>query len=302
MPVVVTGAAGFIGRHLVARLVGEGQRVVTVDRLPGPPGASHLQADLADAGPRLAALLADADAVFHLAGLPGVRDRGALVEARRWRDNVVATEAVLRLTPLQTPLVVTSSSSVYGGAVARAGAPPRPSHERDELRPLGGYAASKVAMERRCAARVAARGHVVVVRPFTVVGAQPRADMALARWVAALRAGTPVVVYGGLHRTRDLTRVDDVVTALCVAAEREVTGTFNLGTGYGWALGDVLAALAEALDATPRVSVVPALPEDPDHTRADTRRCAAFLGEVPSTDLDALAREVALATVLGVPA
>src|SRR5829696_644051 len=159
MAVVVTGAAGFLGRALVAGLVEDGLAVAAVDRRPPPegPGVCPLRADLLDRDPAVECALREADAVFHLAGRPGVRDTGPAAEAARLRDNVAATAAVLAAVPAGTPLVVTSSSSVYGDAAGR------PSREDDPLRPLGGYARSKAAVERLCAAR----GGVAVLRPFT---------------------------------------------------------------------------------------------------------------------------------------
>ena len=161
MSVVVTGAAGFLGRALVASLAVDGIPVVAVDRRPPPdgPGVTALRADLLDRDPAVTEALRRADAVFHLAGRPGVRDTGAAADAARTRDNVHATAAVLATVPPGPPLVVTSSSSVYGGAAGR------PSRESDPLRPLGGYARSKVAVERLCAGRP-----VAVLRPFTVAG------------------------------------------------------------------------------------------------------------------------------------
>jgi len=152
--VVVTGSSGFIGAHLVAALTAAGQEVVAIDRRPAA-AADHvveIVADLLDIDDAVETALRTSDAVFHLAGCPGVRDDAPDVAHRRWRDNVLATERVLAAVPLRTPLVVTSSSSVYGGALSRG------CREADALRPQGGYAASKVAAERRCAARMATGG------------------------------------------------------------------------------------------------------------------------------------------------
>jgi nucleoside-diphosphate-sugar epimerase len=287
MAVVVTGAAGFLGRALTGALAADGTAVVAVDRRPVPPGpgVSVLRADLLDANPFVTAALRHADAVFHLAGRPGVRDTGAAADAARTRDNVLATAAVLDLVPRRTPLVVTSSSSVYGGSHGR------PSREDDPLRPLGAYAWSKAAVERLCADRP-----VALLRPFTVAGEGQRPDMALARWVAAVRAGRPIRVLGSTGRTRDVTDVRDVVRAARLAAERDVTGPLNVGTGRPRTLAELAAAVCRVLGEPAELVVTPAAAVEPAATWADTTRLGRTLGFVPVTDLDELvARQVAAA-------
>lgn len=288
MAVVVTGAAGFVGRHLVARLRQSGHEVVGIDRRPGAGAATaHLRADLADGDDAVTALLRDADAVFHLAGQPGVRGGGAAVARARWRDNVIAGWRVLTATPPAVPVVVASSSSVYGGA-RRVGGLLRASRETDDLRPRGGYARSKRMLERLCARRAATGGHVAVVRPFTVVGEGQRPDMALARWIAAARAGRPLVIHGAADRARDLTDVGDVVEVLVRCWERDVRTTVNAGTGRPVTLAAMTAAVADVLGVPVDAAVRPAHRDEVAQTCADTRRCEALLSLTPATDLHAV--------------
>jgi nucleoside-diphosphate-sugar epimerase len=295
MSVVVTGAAGFIGAHLVARLLADGQAVIGIDRRPGIPlGAVPLRAELSLPDDDVRSALAEADAVFHLAGCPGVRERSGDIGMRRLRDNVLAGEQILALTPATTPLVVVSSSSVYGGARPGLDGRLRPCGEDDALSPRGGYARSKETLEQRCAARAAAGGHVLVTRPFTVAGEGQRPDMALSRWIDAARAGAPLRVYGSADRRRDVTDVRDVVEGLVRGAEREVTGTVNLGTGVGHRLADLAAAVLRTVGSPAPLLVESASPVEPPATLADTRRCHDLLGFTPRTDLDALvARQAA---------
>lgn len=290
MTVVVTGAAGFVGRTVVRRLVGGAVPVVAVDRrhLPRSPGVRVVTADLLDADEVVSEALLRADAVVHLAGCPGVRDDRPDVERARARDNVDATARVLEAVPAHVPLVVVSSSSVYGGSRGR-----RPSAENDPLRPAGGYARSKVAVERMCAERVAAGARVTVARPFTVVGEGQRPDMALARWIAATRAGRPVQVFGSMSRRRDVTDVRQVAEVLVALARLGAPGPVNVGTGVGHSLADLLDAVQAALGRRPAVEVVPATTEEVAATLADTRRLGSLVGWVPSTDLPALVRRQA---------
>lgn len=290
--VVVTGAAGFIGRHAVAALLEAGHRVTGIDRRPWAtvPGERAAVADLLDPG--VDALLARAAAVVHLAGCPGVRDDRRDADLWRRRDNVDAGQAVLDALPVSTPLVVASSSSVYGGA----GSPeaPRACREDDLRQPRGGYARSKALLEDRChAARVAGR-RVAILRPFTVAGEGQRPDMALSRWIQAVRTGQPVRVFGSLDRRRDVTDVHDVARAVVAALEEDLDGVCNVGTGTTHRLGDLVAAVTEAVGRPARVRVVDAAVEEVAATRADTTLCRARLGFVPTTDLATLvARQAA---------
>lgn len=288
MTVVVTGAAGFIGAHLVAALADRGVTVVGLDRRPRPPAAAgaHVQTDLAGPDDIVGDVLRSADVVFHLAAFPGVRSTGPDTAARRWHDNVDAARHVLETVPLDVAVIVTSSSSVYGGSRGLA------STEHDRPRPLGGYAESKLEVERLCARRVSRGGLVAVGRPFTVAGPGQRPDMAFARWITAARAGRPLRILGSLERTRDVTDVRDVVEGLLRMADRGVRATVNLGTGQAHTLRQMTEAVAAATGTDVQTIVTPAATEEPPATLADTTRCRALLGFAPATDLrDLVARQ-----------
>jgi nucleoside-diphosphate-sugar epimerase len=290
VPVVVTGAAGFLGRSVLAYLRSRGDEVVACDRRPmrPAPGSRILIADLLDPDAHaVTAALAAADAVIHLAGCPGVREHGAGVQARRERDNVAATARVLAAVPLAVPLVVVTSASVYGRA-ARG----RASREGDAVAPRGGYARSKVRAEALCLARLGAGGRVAIARPFTAVGEGQRPDMALHRWVLDLSAGRPATVLGSLWSTRDFTDVRDVARALVTLADRGATGAVNIGTGEPRTLHEAVTAVAAALGVSPRLRVRAAHPDEVAHTWADPERLAALTGITPRTDLISVASRV----------
>lgn len=290
--VVVTGAAGFIGRHAVAALLDAGHRVTGIDRRPwaAVAGERVVVADLLDPG--VDALLARAAGVVHLAGCPGVRDGRPDADRWRRRDNVDAGQAVLDAVPASTPLVVASSSSVYGGA----GSPeaPRACREDDVRQPRGGYARSKALLEDRCQLARANGRRVAILRPFTVAGEGQRPDMALARWIQAVRTSQPVRVFGSLERRRDVTDVTDVARAVVAALEGDLDGVCNVGTGRTHRLADLVDAVTAAVGRPARVRVVGASVEEVAATRADTARCLDLLGFVPTTDLATLvARQAA---------
>jgi nucleoside-diphosphate-sugar epimerase len=254
--------------------------------LPARAPGRHLCVDLVDPGvdALLHDVLGDADLVFHLAARPGVRGTGPDIELVRRRDNVDATRIVLACTRGDVPVVVTSSSSVYGGARTVDGIP-RPSHEADPLHPFGGYACSKVAVEQLCADRAEAGGVVTVVRPFSVVGECQRSDMAITRWLRAAVAGEPLQILGSPDRSRDFTDVADVVRALVALGVRGETTTVNVGTGRSHTLSEVVRAIGDAVGGELAIEVVPAGTEEPHATRAHTGRCERVCGFVPETDV-----------------
>jgi nucleoside-diphosphate-sugar epimerase len=288
---VVTGSAGFIGTHVVGQLTAVGADVVGLDRREPPVGAPgrHHRIDLT--APESRELLGDelavADVVYHLAGRAGVRDRGPEVDSARRRDNGLAAVSVIGLTPPGTPLLLTSSSSVYGGARIHRGRAV-PSHESDPVHPRGGYARSKVLVERMCAARRARGGLVTVVRPFTVAGPGQRPDMAVSRWLHAALTGGPAHVLGSLDRRRDMTDVRQVARVLVELAAHPGLDLVNIGTGRPVRLGDVLSAVVGAVGRPVEVTVDPPSAEEPAVTCADTRRLAGALGWVPETALGEL--------------
>ncbi|GGS58169.1 UDP-glucose 4-epimerase [Planobispora rosea] len=295
MASIVTGSAGFIGRTLVETLLSSGEKVVGIDRVAQPPrpGLTVLTADLLSGDELVRAALQDADVVYHLAGCPGVRDRGPDVALRRRRDNVLAGAHVLATVPRRVPVLVASSSSVYGGARAC-----RPSHEAGPLRPVGGYARSKVLLERLCAERLARGGRTTVIRPFTVAGEGQRPDMALALWLAAAREGRPLRVLGSLDRTRDVTDVRQAARAMAELAAAGVQGVVNIGTGRGQTLRAMAAAVAEALDTEVSFTVEQAPAAEPGASLADVRRLRSLIGWSPETDLPGLVRRQAAAHAL----
>jgi nucleoside-diphosphate-sugar epimerase len=301
---VVTGSAGFIGRHTVAALAADGHTVVGIDRRPADdrhPAEVPLVTDLSAPDDDALAALDEADAVIHLAGRPGVRDAAPDADALRHRDNVDATQRVLDAVRPDATLVVASSSSVYGGAVRDRVGRPVASREDQPLRPRGGYARSKAEVERRCAARRAHGGHVAVVRPFTVAGEGQRPDMALATWLEQARRGQPLRVLGSLERTRDVTDVAAVVHGLRRLLDTGHATTVNLGTGRSVTLAELTHAIADAAGVPWDVEVVPAGAAEVTDTRADTRRVHALLGFVPHTDLAALVRRQTAAATTPVP-
>ena len=293
MKALVTGSAGFIGSSLATRLSRRGDEVVGIDRRDRHMNAGlHINLDLADRRnlPEIARWTRWADVVFHLAARPGVRTQRADIEALRHRDIVEATEHVLALTPADTPFIVTSSSSVYGGASRERGSGYRASKEEDPLRPIGGYARAKARMEQVVLGYRRPLDRLAIVRPFTVIGEGQRDDMALSLWIDAVRHGDPITIFGDFERKRDATDVRRVVDGLLAVADRGFCGVVNLGAGQPRTLREMVAAVFEVLGDRTDITIAPAKEEEVEVTWADTQRANNDLGLDLSTDLLAATR------------
>lgn len=227
----VTGAAGFIGSHLVERLIAEGHDVVGVDcfspNYPRERKESNL-ARLADErrfvlveddirSPSLVRAFRGCGVVMHLAALPGVRtaDRRGL-----WRTNVSGTARLmdsLREAGVSR-VILASSSSIYGES-------DRPVGEEDQPAPGSTYAWTKLAAELVCRSSGL---EAVVLRYFTVYGERQRPDMAFAAFIAAAMGdGVADLIAGGEH-VRHFTFVGDVVEATIRALHAPADAVYNV--------------------------------------------------------------------------
>ncbi|MFE3645266.1 NAD-dependent epimerase/dehydratase family protein [Streptomyces massasporeus] len=294
---VVTGSAGFIGSHLAHALVQAGTTVIGVDRrdpstdhtaganlaaLRGLPGYHHVTADLLHCA--IDPLLIDADAVFHLAGIPGVRPSWGPQFGDYLASNVLATHRVLEAcTRIGVPrLIVASSSSVYGPTDGGA------SVEADRPQPASPYAVTKLAEEQLCLA-YATRPNgpsVVALRYFTVYGPRQRADMFTHRALQAALTGQPLRLYGDGHQRRDFTYIDDVVAATIAAAVVPTAqGAINVGGGSNASLLEVINIATSLIGRDIQIEQNHARSGDVLLTRADPSRAREILGWQPRVDL-----------------
>ncbi|MEM2409615.1 MAG: SDR family NAD(P)-dependent oxidoreductase [Thermofilaceae archaeon] len=236
MKVLVTGGAGFIGSHLVRRLVQSGYEVVVFDNFStgSSENLGELMGDIevieGDVRDREAveAVAQQADGVVHLAALIDVAE--SLQKPFLYLDvNVRGTLNVLEAARRAGVFVFASSAAVYGNPVRL------PIDEEHPLQPLSPYGASKVAGE----ALVSAYAHIhsfrpVVLRLFNVYG--PKQSKAYAgvvvEFIKRIQRGEPPVIFGDGAQTRDLVFIDDVVEYFvrALALER-VRGVYNIGSG-----------------------------------------------------------------------
>jgi UDP-glucuronate 4-epimerase len=307
MRFVVTGAAGFIGRHVCSALLDGRHDVVGVDAftdyydpavkranaraLAGRPGYRGEELDLVTAP--LDELLAGADAVIHLAGQPGVRpswDDGFACYVER---NVTASQRLLeaaRRTGVPR-VVLASSSSVYGNAASY------PTDEESPTRPFSPYGVTKLAMEHLARAYVDNWGlPVVMLRYFTVYGPAQRPDMGLHRFIERVAAGEPVPVYGDGEQVRDFTYVGDAARATIAAATADVPpGTvLNVAGGSSTTVNRVLEMVGECVGRAPILRHLPEQPGDVRATGGTIERARRYLGWEPEVPLaEGIKRQVA---------
>ena len=234
---LVTGGAGFIGSHLVDRLLGGGQRVCVVDDLSAgsasnvPAGARLERADICDVD-ALRQIVArfKPEVVFHAAAQTDVR-RSIREPDFDARVNVLGALNVLRegVAAGARRIVYASSAAVYGD-------PERlPVTERDATRPISEYGASKLAFEHYLSAH-AARGLIeyAVLRYANVYGPRQRGDGeagVVAIFTQRMLAGEPVTIFGDGTKTRDYVYVGDVVEATMRAAAGPSGVVANVGWG-----------------------------------------------------------------------
>ena len=285
--VVGTGASGFIGSHLVRTLAASGVTVIAVDRRdpplnphPEPVSAAgpvlRINADLRDCA--LEPLLIEADAVFHLAGQPGVRTSWASGFGNYLADNLMVTHRLAECAvKLGTPrLILASSSSVYGPTSGT------PSQEGDPLHPISPYAISKLAAEQLCYAHCGQGGNLtepVVLRYFTVYGPGQRSDMLIQRALTAVATGEPLRIFGTGRQQRDFTYVADTVAATIAAATCPAPPrVLNVGSGRAVSLIELFDKIADVTGREVPTVGAPVEQGDVTATLADTTLAAEALG------------------------
>lgn len=296
MPVcLVTGGAGFIGSHLVARLIEEGHSVRVLDNLSSGT-LDHLSAVSeqidwleGDAGdPETASrAVADVEVVFHLAALPSVplSVENPLLSHQQCATATVSLLDASRRSGVKR-LVLASSCGVYGER------PELPKSEDQLPQTLSPYTAAKLSSEQYCQAFAACYPlETVCLRYFNVYG--PRQDPSspysavIPLFIEAFRQQGQPTIFGDGRQSRDFVFVDDVVQANLQAAftERISGEVFNVGTGEGTTLLELVDRISELLGCDANPDFQPARTGDVRHSWADLSKIRASLGYEPRFSL-----------------
>ena len=313
-PVVVTGGAGFIGSHLVERLLNDGWSVVVVDdfstgdesnltAVKGRPGLKVIRAKVS-ACPDLGNIVADASFVFHLAAAVGVelvlRDPLAAIQT-----NLHETEAILDVAARsKTPLLLASTSEVYGKSHKAQ------LKETDDLI-IGpphfsrwSYACSKLTDEFLALGHAHASGlPITIVRLFNTVGPRQtgRHGMVLPRFVAAALKNEPLRVYGDGSQTRCFCHVLDTVEALLRLQSQPSTRgeIFNIGSEDEISIRDLASRVIQTLGSRSGVELIPysaAYPpgfEEMQRRRPSVAKLVAATGFRPRRSLGEIIGDIA---------
>ena len=293
--VLVTGGAGFIGSHLVDRLVQETCRVTVLDNLstgrignidgPVVDGTVRLVEGSVLDPAKVATAVARVDVVVHLAAVVSV-PLSLVDPATTFDVNVAGTRQVLDrcLADGVKKFILISSCAVYGE--------PRytPVDELHPTSPLSPYAESKLEAERLFLKDVVTGLDAVVLRLFNVYGPrQPRSDYAgvISAFADQLKAGSPLTIHGDGLQTRDFVHVSDVVEAVWLALNaRGVWGVFNVSSGKAVRILELAELMAE-LVGRDRPTMVFDEPREGDirHSQGDFSKAKDVFGYQPRTEL-----------------
>jgi UDP-glucose 4-epimerase len=291
----ITGARGFIGRHLAKRLADAGDTVAGIGHgawpaadaarwgvknwIEGPVDAAGLE--------RLAASGGAPDAIYHLAGGSSVGKSLAapLEDFRRTADSTATLLEWARLDAPSAAIVAVSSAAVYGNGHAG------PIDEDAALRPVSPYGSHKVVMEQLCQSYARSFGaKIAIVRPFSVYG-RGLAKQLLWELCLKLERGEPVALGGTGEELRDWLHVDDAARLIEEAASRasDEVAPVNGGRGAGVTVREIVALARAAWGDAPDVSFDGARrPGDPFSLVAGRRRLDAWgfaSGVAPETGI-----------------
>jgi UDP-glucuronate 4-epimerase len=301
--ILVTGAAGFIGSHLVDHLLAEGDWQVTslddfnafyapsikranIHAQLSNPNFTLIEADIRDRGALEQAFKGNRfDYLVHLAARAGVRP--SLKEPRLYLEtNVNGTLNLLELAREQgiKSFIFGSSSSVYGVT------PKVPFSEADPIfNPISPYAATKAAGELLCHTYAHLYDmRIVCLRFFTVYGARQRPDLAIHKFAKLISAGKPIPVYGDGTTRRDYTYIDDVIAGVRAAIDYDQTKyeVINLGESRTVELRELISLLENALGQRAEIDRQPLQPGDVPQTFADITKARRLLGYDPQTQIE----------------
>jgi len=280
---LVTGGAGFIGSHLVRRLLREGYEVTVVDDMSA---GKYENLDLSrvelkplsiiSSNPTIRKLIEDCDVVYHLAVkcLPESLEN----PFTSFQVNDYGTfEVAKACTETKKKLVYVSTCEVYG----ETGKIPIP--EDCNLNPGTPYAASKAAGEMWVKAFHHAFGlDYIIIRPFNAYGVNVRVDKyapVSIKFIQRIRENKPPIIYGNGEQTRDFIHVEDIARGIHLATEKEIWGeTVNLGTGRETSINKIAEIILKEYDSELEPVHVEERPGDVRRFCADTAKAEAKIG------------------------
>ena len=299
MKILVTGGAGFIGSHLVEKLLGERHEVAILDDFNDFYDPQIKRRNIAPVAEKIAVHEVDLreadkvrgvfesgkfDVVIHLAARAGVRP--SIGNPQLYYDtNVDGTLHLLeaaRSVGLKR-FIFASSSSVYG--LAKTVPFSEDLHLTQTVSP---YAATKIAGEFLCSTYSHLyQMRIVALRFFTVYGPRQRPDLAIHQFTRRIWNGKPIDQFGDGTTRRDYTYVDDILQGVVASLgyDGPLFDIFNLGENQTIELKDLIAAIEAALGRKAKINYLPEQPGDVPRTCADISKAQRLLGYRPATSL-----------------
>ena len=288
---VVTGCAGFIGSHLVAKLIKAGEVVIGIDCFLDDSYASELKRrnlalipensdftfynfDLRDVTPEvLTRALSGANVIFHLAAMPGLSP--SWESTKLYIDcNVVGTQSLIDSFDRVSlrHFIYVSTSSVYGLEAI--------GNELSPLKPISPYGVTKLAAEEMLSAYSRSDSlPLTILRYFSVYGPRQRPDMAYSKFIHSMLEGSPISIFGDGKQSRSNTFVGDVVDATYLASTLEPNGSiYNIGGSEKIELLNAVKQIANYLEIEPILHMLPVKKGDQRHTFADTTKFSKLTG------------------------
>jgi UDP-glucuronate 4-epimerase len=299
MRILVTGGAGFIGSHLVEKLLATGHEVAILDDFNDFYDPQIKRANVAAFAGDVAIHRVDLrdsnavnmlfhrekfDAIAHLAARAGVRP--SIQQPQLYYDtNVGGTLHLLeaaRHTGIEC-IIYASSSSVYG--VSKTAPFSESLHLTQTISP---YAATKIAGEFLCSTYSHLyQMRITALRFFTVYGARQRPDLAIHQFTKKILAGEPIDQFGDGTTRRDYSYIDDIIQGVMAALDYQgpMFDIFNLGESDTIQLKDLIGAIENALGRKAKINQLPEQPGDMPMTCADISKARKLLAYNPMTPL-----------------
>jgi len=295
----VTGGAGFIGFHLSRLLLEKGFKVFILDNFSDyysiklkqlnadeleKMGAIIIQGSILNKEILEKSISENMEIVYHLAAQPGVRYSSKFPE-KSIRVNVEGTAQVLSVCSEKKvkKIVIASSASVFGMQKYL------PIDEVHPKNPISYYGVSKLATEKLVEVKrqLETDIDVSIFRPFTVIGARQRPDMAISTFVSNAMNDKPINIFGDGNQTRDWTHVKNIVDgAYLIGTKPEAYNEdFNLGSGIRTSVNEVLKLIKQEIGKDLKLNHIEINKADVTDSLADINKAISILGYQPKKTL-----------------
>ncbi|WP_281085461.1 SDR family oxidoreductase [Methanosarcina acetivorans] len=293
---LVTGGAGFIGSHLIEKLLGEGNEVICLDNFDNyyDPQIKRnnvelflenenfqlIEGDIRDKV-LLEEIVQTVDYVFHEAAQAGIRI--SVKEPMRPHEiNATGTLNLLEATLNSNvkKIINASSSSVYGKVEYL------PFDENHPNHPVSPYGVSKLLAEHYCRVFEELYGlKSVSLRYFTVYGPRMRPDLAINIFTKAALKNETVAIFGDGKKTRDFTYIDDIVRANLICMKKG-SDVYNIGSGHSITINELASKIIEINESESEIVYTDSMKGDAEHTLSNSKKAWKEIGWKPEVTIE----------------